>query len=181
MSLTNNWQPFYELNNVEFNSYIHSIFGNKEYFSVDYLNNVVFKQFNVIYDRYNSDLNPDLNFSSFSDWAEKDCKYYFTDTIKNTVINGNNSNAVNSRKLFSLLSMNINSIPKNLEYFVDTCLNCLNFEFDILSFSETKLSDDIDQLYTINNYNKYSNNNTRKSGGVATFVKKMLIKCFEKK
>ena len=41
MSLTNNWQPFYELNNVEFNSYIQSIFGNKEYFSVDYLNNVV--------------------------------------------------------------------------------------------------------------------------------------------
>ena len=171
MSTTNHWQPFYGLNNFEFDCFIQSNSINQKNFSIDFLDNIIFNQFNANYDRYNPDLNPDLNFSLFSDRVSENCRYYFNDTIKNSVIKDNIDSTIDNN-FFSLLSLNINSIPKNLEYFVNTCLNCLDFEFDIISFCETKLNNDIDQLYTIKNYNKYTNNNTRNSGGVAIFVKK---------
>ena len=71
----------------------------------------------------------------------------------------------------SMLNININSIPKNFDNFMSGSVNVLNFSFDILTFCETKLNDVIDELYTIDGYQKFTNNNSRNSGDLAIFIK----------
>ena len=166
MSLINDWQPFCELDDFEFHYYMQTTFRTNENHTINRLNEIVFDQFNLVYDEYDYDLNPDLNFFSCSGITDIRCRYRFNDTIQDSLIEPDSN-----KHVFSMLSMNINSIPKNLNYFETTCLDTIDFKFDILSFCETKLSDDIEQLYEIKNYKKFTNNNSRKSGGVALFIK----------
>lgn len=72
----------------------------------------------------------------------------------------------------AVISLNICSIPEHLNEFIDQCLCSNNSIFDIIGFSETKLTDDINQLYKIENYDAYFNNRSRHSGGVALYVRR---------
>ena len=63
---------------------------------------------------------------------------------------------------------NINSVPKKFHEFNLECNNC---SFDFIGLCETKLTSDIDHLYELNNYNRYNNNRTRNSGGIALYVR----------
>ena len=99
-----------------------------------------------------------------------ECNYYFPEP-SNFYINLNES-------YLSLIHLNIGSIPKSLEGFIEQCILPFNVNFDILGFTETKLTDDIENLYDIPNYHRYCNNNSRRSGGVAVYVKDVL-KCRE--
>ena len=173
MSLINNWQPFYELNDFEFSYYIETNLGITENYSIDRLNEVVFNQFNLTYNEYDCNLNPDLNFFLHNE-TNINCQYHFNDTFQNSIVEPNNNH------MFSMLSININSIPRNLNYFITTCLDTIDFKFDILSFCETKLNDDIEQLYIIENYNKFTNNTSRKSGGIALFIKNIYSDILER-
>ena len=166
----NHWQPFYNLSDFEFTNFIQYNLKNHEYNSVDSLNEIVFNQFYSDFDKFDSNLNPDLIFFMNSNIINNECQYYFDDTVKESL----DKLDINDQ-IFSLLSININSIPKNLDYFINSCLNVVDFNFDVISFCETKLTDHIDQLYEIHNYNKFTNNNTRNSGGVALFVKKCYV------
>ena len=50
---------------------------------------------------------------------------------------------------------------------IDQCLKPINHDFDIIGFRETKLTSDLEHLYSIPDYNAFYNNRGRLSGGLA--------------
>ena len=136
--------------------------GQKLFINEDYC-----KRFEIDNVCNNIDIDPNYNF--FRDNVNfenfNNCKYYFVEAL-------NQSEAVNSiDNSLSMLNVNINSIPRNFDNFMSGSINILNFNFDILSFCETKLNDDIDELYTIDGYQKFTNNNSRNSGDLRFLLK----------
>ena len=71
---------------------------------------------------------------------------------------------------FSVVNLNICSIPGNFDDFLEQCISPLSWRFDAISFCGTKLTCDIDQLYNIPFYTKFCNNRSRQSGGLALYV-----------
>ena len=69
----------------------------------------------------------------------------------------------------SLLSLNINSLPKNFDNFVATLMNG-SYVPKIIGFCETKLNSNIEQLYSIPGYTNVFNSNTTRSGGLALYI-----------
>lgn len=160
-----NFFPFSTLDNFDFDVFIgSSVFNSNCQFSnnkfdLKYLESKQFIQFENDVDSIESSLDPDVNFYNNSSNYSNECKYYFNDSFDiNPKINQ-----------FSFLTLNINSIPKNLLSFETQFLNNLNYNFKILGFVETKLTDDIENLYHLNSYNQITNNNTRNSGGLALY------------
>ena len=97
-----------------------------------------------------------------------ECNYYFPEPCDFN-INPNEA-------FLSLLHLNIGSIPKSLEGFFEQCISPFEVNIDIFGFTETKLTNDIEHLYDIPMYNRYCNNNSRRSGGVALYIKDV-FKC----
>lgn len=93
---------------------------------------------------------------------EFDCNYYFCDDqgIKQST----------SQLSLNILSCNISSVPLYLESLFDQCLLFIDVKFDIIGLCETRLSDDICQLYNESNYNPYFRNEyrSRRSGRLFT-------------
>lgn len=70
---------------------------------------------------------------------------------------------------------NINSIPNNLEKFlVYSGIFCNNHNVDMMSFCETRLSNDIQHLYSVPGYKLFTNNRNRYGGGVCIYVKQCI-------
>ena len=82
-----------------------------------------------------------------------------------------NMNNLNTENL-SIVNLNLNSISKNLDQFMDQCVSNLGHSFDILGFCESKLTSNIEGLFTIDGYNRFTNNNSRHSGGLTLFIHK---------
>ena len=51
-----------------------------------------------------------------------------------------------SPNILSVISLNINSLPLNLHSFIDECINPMNHQFDVMTFCESKLTNDIQHL-----------------------------------
>ena len=158
---TNNFLLFHSVTNVEFSNYIQCYSTNNNFdeqrFDFNYINNLCFRQF----ESYKDDDDDLLNdfFNNFE--TINDCNYYLnSDEVTNNV-----------RKSLSLCCLNINSIPKNILAFSTQCLSNFKFSFDVLGFVETKLSPNIEHLYNIPSYSKYTLNCKRNSGGLAVFFK----------
>lgn len=74
-----------------------------------------------------------------------------------------------SRKI-KVVSLNINSINRNLNE-VLAMFNSICLNFDFLCLCETKLDDNIDNLFNIKNYNHVSINRNRHGGGIRIYFK----------
>ena len=166
------WQPFNNLTESELKNCFDPLNcdTNRNNFDFDHLNHLVFDQFSSTYNDYNCDLDPDLNFFVKNLDMSTKCEYCFLDSLNVPQVENNN--------LFSILNLNINSLSKNLDSFVSYFKNMLNFQLDVVSFCETKLSDEIDELFTIEGFNKFTLNNQRSSGGLAIFIKKSFSDVF---
>ena len=53
-------------------------------------------------------------------------------------------------------------------------------KFDILSFVETKITDDIKHLFDIEGYQMYCNCNKRNSGGISLYISETFVNHFER-
>ena len=72
---------------------------------------------------------------------------------------------------FSLLHMNIRSLPKHLLEF-QSYIKTLKLLFSIIGLTETWFNSSLSNLYTLEGYNSINNSRTIKKGGdVALFVK----------
>ena len=95
-----------------------------------------------------------------------DCSYYDYDTFHNLF--GNESFGCN------IFFNNVRSVPKNFESLrtstLDSILNKINF----IGLCETRLDKDIEDIYQIDNFCLFTNNNCRDKGGVAIFAKSSL-------
>ena len=76
----------------------------------------------------------------------------------------------------SIMFHNIRSIPNNLESFFIQHLVSVQSNLQIIGLSETRLTDDIEHMYTISGFNLFTTNRNRQGGGVALYIKQN-IKC----
>ena len=106
----NDWLPFHLLSDEELYDHINDIdYG--PYFQLDVIDKMHYKQFDIDTNRYNSDINPDTCYYRGAFEIANDCKYYLPGTL----------NGYLSYNEFSVCSININSIVKNLDVFSDQC------------------------------------------------------------
>ena len=138
--------------------------------SLDELNKKKFSP--IVYDEgeFQENVDPDRFLRDSLGLQLPECNYYFPEPSQLEIYP--------NESYLSLLHLNIGSIPKSLEGFVEQCIFPFQVNFDILGFTETKLTNDIEHLYDIPKYHRYCNNNSRRSGGVAIYVRDV-FKCRE--
>ena len=114
-----------------------------------------------------SSIDPDLNFYNEVTPLPNSCSYYLESTF-NTAFQDK------FKDCFSLLHLNIRSIPKNIDEFL-SYLHNLKFEFSIIGLSETWLHEFNQDLYFIEGYNHiHKVRSGRMGGGVSLFIMKSL-------
>ena len=149
--------PFFNVDD----EYFDILFSNEYKLPLHVLNSMNIESFT-----YNDDINtrqydPDNFFLQSLGYHNPPCDYIFPGSFPNEF-------KTKPPNYLNVFCCNINSIPKNLNSLV---LDTPPEAFDIMSFCETKLTSNIQQLYTLPNFNMYTNNNTRLSGGVTMYVK----------
>jgi hypothetical protein len=143
--------------------------------NINILENLVFNPFDINDDpnlRPWCDIDPDLQFFNDMTYINSNIKCnYFTETGLNAKIQEN----MTELEYFSVLHLNIRSVPKNLSSF-DYLLCELEMRFTVIGLSETWLDASNVDLYDLEGYNsehKYREN--RKGGGVSLFVKNEIM------
>ena len=157
----NDFLPFHNLDDRQF-LLLNNESENNELLPFDIIDNLTFSNLNTNEDRHVNEIDPDNYLVNSLNYKPPLCNYVFPDTPQAQSP---------SEKSFNIISFNINSVPLHLEEFCENCLNPLPYKFNIIGLCETKLTDDIEQLYNIPSYEKITNNFTRSSGGVAIFIK----------
>ena len=166
--------PFSTLNNTEFSVSVKKGVLNSAEKVLDFVPTTfqknMFDQLNTAINNNAYDL--DTDDSSHSDDREIlptiDCQYYSVDDFSSAKFSPN--------KNFSILHYNIHSIQCHIEEF-RVVLNMLDFNFDVICFSESKLQKDIDPKIDINidGYHVPISTPTESSkGGVLIYVNKNL-------
>ena len=119
---------------------------------------------NVPYDRFSEYMNPD-EFDEFT--CQSVCEYYDYNDLTDLLSNMNN-------KDLRILSLNIHSIAQNLITLKTEYSNLMG-QIDVFCFCETWLNKDIDNLYSMDNFNKISlHREGKRGGGVTIFCKKYI-------
>ena len=155
--------PFSQLNYFEFVNINQNCIS-----SLDYLICKKYDQIIIDNDKYDRNLDPNYNHFSLFNEQMSDSSYYFVDDSSYQELCDINSS-------LSFCSLNINSVPHNFENFLSTCLDGSSHHFDVIGLCETKLESNIEQLYNIPNYNKFTMNVNRNSGGLVLFVSNKYI------
>ena len=137
--------PFHRLDHYEFNPF--------ELNESDTLSNIM-----------NSD--PDLQYFNDQSCVNNiSCDYYLEQGFTHRVEELGTSNQV-----FSLIHLNIRSVPKNLSNF-DSYYQSLNFKFSVIGFTETWLNESNCDVYSIDNYQHFSLiRENKRGGGCSLFV-----------
>ncbi len=73
--------------------------------------------------------------------------------------------------VFSVLSMNIRTLASSLQIVIDQCLP-EESNMDIMGFSETRLDNNIENLYKLRGYNMFTMNRDKKGEGVCIYETK---------
>lgn len=114
-------------------------------------------------DKYNNDLNISNLYLRFRDLNFNKSKYIHSD-----------SSIRASDNVVSLVTLNIRSIPLNLQHFVDTLLTNFTTKYNILGFTETRLEPQLAPLYHLPGYCMYTNCRNTHGGGVALYISNSL-------
>ena len=135
------------------------------------LDKLVFNPFelNDKYELPMCDLDPDIQFFSDPRFSNNNnCDYHTQDTFNRCLVDRNSS----LRNGLSIYLHNIKSICKHYTE-LQTMLNGLSFEFDVIGITETWLSESSADLYSIPGYQDphHSYRTARKGGGVSLYVK----------
>ena len=151
-----NYLPFHNIDDEELlNIYSNSI-GDISYEQM-YLNPY------EVYDKFIGEANPDMHIDSEILYNRLMCDYYDVQNIDNMFA------TLNTTQNFTIMVHNIRSIAKNLEEFqID--FNVSKNGIDILAFCETRMSDDVECLYNIPKYNRYSTHRNTSGGGVSLYI-----------
>ena len=95
------------------------------------------------------------------------CKYYLPEKFKNIIKGVDSSN-------LSIMNLNMRSIPKNFDSFIQLN-NILDYNFDIIAFTETWLTEQNESKHLLDGYTPiYNSRKNRDGGGVCLFISKKL-------
>ena len=159
-----------------------NIFDDDEYhntvvdeFSVSdhtFITDKLFNPFDLDINRHSPlfDIDPDINF--LHDGQNHDtCHYYHENSFNHITHNHRDHSNTDS---FSILHVNLRSIPKNFDSFLNY-LHTLTFSFTIIAVTETWLSTNNSDNYGIPGYNLVSIcRDGKRGGGVCIFIKESL-------
>ena len=112
---------------------------------------------------YSDEYDPDLFLNNETDFKIPNSIHLFEDEINYPM----HDNSI------SFMNWNIRSIPTNFKTFKDL-LYIDNVFCDILSFCETRLTTDLENLYTLPNYTVFHEHRDRHGGGASLFIKDYL-------
>ena len=107
-------------------------------------------------DKYNNDIDG-YNFFSISDIPKTEYVYLSNFSLP-------------SANTLSILHLNIRSIPKNLQYFVDNVMHTNSIKLNIIGFTEIRLNSSITSLYNLPGYHLFANTRNVYGGGVAIYA-----------
>lgn len=145
--------PFHNINDVEL---IGAINYDVHNYPLSVLNTLTYnksaeRSSNIIDNLYDPVIN------------EPVCDYIFNSDFP-TQIFPNNS--------LKILSYNISSVPQHLDSLYDQCLNssACGVNYDVVGLCETRLNDNICNLYRLDNYLPYFQNKSTQSGGLAIYL-----------
>ena len=94
-----------------------------------------------------TDVDPDYQFYVDSQYIQSTkCDYYIEDKFKSRI-----STYEVLKKCFSLMHMNVRSLPKHIDE-LELYLESLDYKFSIIGLSETRLDDSKQDLYNLHNY-----------------------------
>lgn len=110
-------------------------------------------------DKYNSDLNVDNLFIQYNHINFPRSQYIYL-----------HDNSLPIKNVFDILTLNIRSIPMNLQSFVDNILCNLNIKHSIIGLTEIRLSSHLASLYQLPGYKMFSNCRNTHGGGVAVYI-----------
>lgn len=79
-----------------------------------------------------------------------------------------------SSNILTILNLNIRSIPKNLQLFVDSVLHNSSIKLNIIGFTEIRLNPSLYSLYKLPGYHMFVNERNVYGGGVAIYVDSVL-------
>lgn len=147
--------PFHSLNDSEFICQVSQTISHN--FPLNVIDQLIYNPSEPA-DRHSEDsLSNDI-------FREPLCKYYFCNdqTIKQSF----------TCPSINILSVNISSIPSHLESFLDQCIASLDVSFHVLGFCETRLNNDICELYNIDGFNAHFRNKSTSGGGLALYINK---------
>ena len=114
----------------------------------------------------NEDIDPDLHFFNSFNQHVANCNYLTEASFSKAICTPNLK-----KQSLSICHLNIRSIRKNLTAF-ENYVDMLQYEFPIIGFTETWLSDNDYDLYDIAGYNMIENHRSNQcGGGVAICVK----------
>ena len=115
-----------------------------------------------LFDKHSINVNPDSHLNGDILYKRQLCNYYdvsqYMELCSSYVQCG-----------VSVIALNIRSIPKNLEEFLLE-FDVVKLGVDVLAFTETRLSQNIEPMYKIPNYNMFTNSRSTAGGGVAIYV-----------
>ena len=166
MSIINDFLPFFGLNDDDFMRYIDDVHvlapDNVDYtLSIDDINKITFRNFSYN-DNFLNNTDPDLNHYQYCN-IDNSCEYIYE----------NDLNVFTDKfDVHSLLiaSHNIASLPHNFDNFSYIMNDRLKHKLDIMGLCETKLTDDLTDLYNIPGFNMFYNNKSRNSGGLMLYI-----------
>lgn len=75
-----------------------------------------------------------------------------------------------SNDVTTLLTLNIRSIPTNVQSFVDTVLGSVATKYNILGLTELRLEAHLSSLYQLPGYSLFTNCRNTHGGGVAMYI-----------
>ena len=154
--------PFASINNEELIQLLQLDRLNMCSRIIDYFHDLNFDPLAILDDKYNNNTDLDVNnfYKQTRNLNVPESEYMFIDSLSSTNVNAT----------FSILSLNIRSIPTNLQQFADTVLACSNIHFDVLGFSETRLDSELALIYQLPGYHLYTKCRNRNGGGVALYI-----------
>ena len=145
--------PFYSINDAELDDTTNN---NTQNYPLSVLNTLIFNS--------SSDANrPNHTVDYLNEPVICDpiCDYIFSNELPSQL------SSSNSLKIFSY---NISSIPQHLDSLHDQCLSSFSVTLDVIGLCETRLNDNICQLYQLENYLPYFQNKSTQSGGLAIYL-----------
>lgn len=164
----NSYLPFHSISDNELERLTNSDTVCRNYLCINEIDQIVFNPLNLEQEM-NCTVNDALLFN-MDNITHKFSKYIYLDDVKTKL---------NVTDVFSVLSMNIRSVASNLQVLIDQCLLEEN-NIDIMGFSETRLDNNIENLYKLKGYNMFAMNRDRKGGGVCLYVSSILNSCIIK-
>ena len=145
--------PFHDISDVELVSVINN---DNQYYSLNALNTLIFNNGN--------DNNQDIRTVEYlSEPVINDpiCEYIFSDESQNQLFPNNS---------LKLLAYNISSVPQYLDSLYDQCLKGFSVSLDVIGLCETRLNDNICNLYQLDSYLPHFQNKSTQSGGLAIYL-----------